>query len=66
MAVPVDISGDMLRAGQPKPLFPAAIDGDVSGFPYDVSKDGRFLIRVAQNERVPFTAVINWDVGLKR
>jgi Tol biopolymer transport system component/predicted Ser/Thr protein kinase len=66
MAVPVDISGDTFRAGQPKALFPAAIDGYETGFPYDVSKDGRFLIRAAQNERVPFTAVINWDAGLKR
>jgi Tol biopolymer transport system component len=64
MAVPVAIGGQTFVAGQPKPLFPVQFQLDVPGFAYDVAKDGRFLIPVVQNDRVPFTVVINWDAGL--
>jgi eukaryotic-like serine/threonine-protein kinase len=67
MAVPVEMSGETFRSGQPKALFPVRLGVGVGlGYPYDVSRDGRFLIPQAQNERVPFTVVINWQAGLKK
>jgi hypothetical protein len=68
MAVPVEMSGETFRSGQAKALFPVrlGVSGAGQGYPYDVSRDGRFLIPKAQNERVTFTVVINWQAGLKK
>jgi eukaryotic-like serine/threonine-protein kinase len=68
MAVPVEMSGETFRSGQAKALFPVrlGVSGAGQGYPYHVSRDGRFLIPKAQNERVTFTVVINWQAGLKK
>jgi len=67
MAIPVEMSGEAFRTGQAKALFPVRLAaGGFQGYPYDVSRDGRFLIPQAQNERVPFTVVVNWQAGLKK
>jgi eukaryotic-like serine/threonine-protein kinase len=66
-AIPVEMSGETFRSGQAKTLFPVRLRvGGLTGYSYDVSRDGRFLIPQAQNERVPFTVVVNWQAGLKK
>jgi len=64
MAVEVKGSGKSLQAGVPKPLFEVAVPG-----PFDVSKDGRFLVQVPVEQglaSVPLTVVTNWQAGLKK
>jgi hypothetical protein len=72
LAVPVQ-SGSTLVAGRPQVLFETAMVVSVSGRPYDVAPDGRFLIiiRGGQNEAGGGTAsnlivVQNWFEELKR
>ncbi len=65
MAVTVNDNGKKFEAGVPKALFEVgAIDQ------FDVSKDGRFLIKVPQDgaaSKVPLTVVVlNWQAGLKK
>ena len=53
-----------MKAGVPKPLFDV---GGVSEF--DVSKDGRFLIKVPHDTapmNVPITVLVNWQAALKK
>lgn len=64
MAVSVGGSGKKFEAGVPKPLFEVQAGGQ-----FDVSKDGRFLIHVPQEEaasNVPLTVFVNWQAGLKK
>jgi hypothetical protein len=52
------------EAGDPKPMFEVRAAGY-----YDVSKDGRFLMLVPQEQaatNVPITVVLNWPVLLKK
>jgi eukaryotic-like serine/threonine-protein kinase len=78
MAVAVNRNGKSFQAAVPEPLFempvprgPVFYGGAVGEFvaPFDVSKDGRFLIQVPVDEgpaNVPITVVINWQAGLTK
>jgi eukaryotic-like serine/threonine-protein kinase len=65
-------SGSTLLAGRPQVLFETAMFVSVSGRPYDVAPDGRFLvIRSGQTEGgggMPsnMIVVLNWTEELKR
>lgn len=65
-------SGSTLVAGRPQVLFETAMSVSVSGWPYDVAPDGRFLvIRSGQTEAGGGTApnmivVLNWTEEVKR
>jgi hypothetical protein len=64
MAVEVKGDGKKFDAGVPKPLFDVRAQAQ-----FDVSKDGRFLIHVPQDQaatNVPMTVVVNWQSGLKK
>jgi len=72
LAVPVQ-SGSTLVAGRPQVLFETAMGVSISGRPYDIAPDGRFLIiiRGGQAEAGDGTAsnlivVQNWFEDLKR
>jgi hypothetical protein len=65
MAVPVNTGGDVLTFGPAQELFrtriPATEMNDVVS-PYDVSADGRFLMRVAGDAQIsPITVLLNWS-----
>jgi eukaryotic-like serine/threonine-protein kinase len=65
MAVEVKGEGMKFAAGVPKALFPVPN----SKPEFNVSKDGRFLIHVLQNQAaasVPLTVVVNWQSALKK
>jgi hypothetical protein len=64
MAVEVKGDGKSFQVLAPKPLFEVA---DI--LPFDVSKDGRFLIQVPVEQaatNVPLTVVMNWPAALKK
>jgi len=64
MAVEVKGDGKKFEAGVPKPLFDVRQSAQ-----FDVSKDGRFLIHVPQDQagtNVPLTVVVNWQAALKK
>ena len=63
MAVEVKGDGKSFAASLPKPLFEVA-----DQWPFDVSKDGRFLIQVPveQGSAKVLTVVTNWQAGLKK
>ena len=64
MAVEMKGDGKSFAASLPKPLFEVA-----DQWPFDVSKDGRFLIQVPVEQvsaNVPITVVTNWQAGLKK
>jgi Tol biopolymer transport system component len=69
----IEVNGDALKggsefkAGVPRPLFQKPPASGVAQF-YGVTKDGRFLIPVAieQKSAVPMTVVVNWTAALKR
>jgi Tol biopolymer transport system component len=64
MAVEVKGEGKNFQAGVPKPLFNTTIND-----PFDVSKDGRFLLQVPLEQasaNIPLTVVTNWQSALKK
>jgi len=64
MAVEVKGDGKRFEASVPKPLFEVREAGQ-----FDVSKDGRFLIHVPQDQaaaNVPLTVIVNWQAALKK
>jgi eukaryotic-like serine/threonine-protein kinase len=64
MAVEVRDAGAKFEAGVPKPLFEVRAAGY-----YDVSKNGRFLMLVPEEQavtNVPITVVLNWPEMLKK
>jgi Tol biopolymer transport system component/predicted Ser/Thr protein kinase len=63
MAVEVRSEGAKFQAGVARPLFPVSRTS-----PFDVSKDGRFLMLVteARSADAPLTLVTNWQAGLKK
>jgi hypothetical protein len=70
MAVPVNIGGDVFTFGPAQELFrtriPATEMNDVVS-PYDVSADGRFLMRVAGEAEIrPITVLLNWSPERER
>jgi serine/threonine protein kinase/Tol biopolymer transport system component len=65
MAVPVNITGDVFNHGAPHELFRTRIAAtemaDVLS-PYNVTVDGRFLMRVPGDEDAsPITVLLNWS-----
>jgi Tol biopolymer transport system component/predicted Ser/Thr protein kinase len=64
MAVAVSGSGNKFEAGVPKALFEVRAADQ-----FDVSKDGRFLLKVPRDAaaaNVPITVVVNWEAGVRR
>lgn len=61
-------SGSKFEAGVPKPLFDVRLPaGNTGNTPYDVGRDGRFLIPVQeQTASAPMTVVVNWQAALKK
>jgi Tol biopolymer transport system component len=62
MAVDVR-SGETFEAGIPKPLF--SVRTKPGGWPYDASRDGRFLINETVHAEgvTPITVVFNWNAN---
>jgi eukaryotic-like serine/threonine-protein kinase len=69
MVTEVD-TGTQFEFGTPKPLFEPrnGFSRNTGGAWFDVSRDGRFLIRTPaeQSASVPMTLVINWTAGLRK
>ena len=68
MAVPVNTSGDIFSPGSLMSFFPHGLSRRTwtSLYPYGVSKDGRFLMRVpAEDELSPITVLLNWSPDKK-
>jgi serine/threonine protein kinase len=63
IAVPVSV-GDSLQLGAPTTLFDAKFAGAALGIttPYDVARDGRFMVnRFVERTTPPLTAIVNWS-----
>ena len=63
-AMPVSENGKSFIPGVPKGLFDVAVQGQ-----FDVSKDGRFLIQVPEEQasaNARITVVTNWQAALKK
>jgi Tol biopolymer transport system component len=70
MAAPVHIDGEVFTFDPPHELFRTPIAStemnDVVS-PYDVSKDGRFVMRVpGENESSPITILLNWSPNKRK
>ena len=65
MTVPVNIAADVFTHGAARELFRTRIAATEMAdvvHPYDVSADGRFLMRVPGEEEVsPITVLLNWS-----
>ena len=61
ISAPITKSGETLTPGSPSPLVTTRTSGDPSlGTPYDVSRDGRFLVNTVLDEiAAPITVVVN-------
>jgi Tol biopolymer transport system component len=70
MAVPINIKGDMLEAGEPRALFQTRIsEARLTLFQFAASKDGkRFLIHSLPREdaAAPLNLLVNWQEELKK
>jgi len=68
MAAPVGAAGSGLDVGAPRALFRSRPRPFVrlDAYPYDVSRDGRFLVNSFVDEPIapPITLVLNWTAGL--
>jgi eukaryotic-like serine/threonine-protein kinase len=68
MTVPVQVSGSILQAGTPKPLFRARFAAVTARGRFRPASDGQRFLVVARNDDVavpPATVVLNWTEGLK-
>jgi predicted Ser/Thr protein kinase len=66
MAVDLTITGDRVRASEPRPLFTLPII-DNGWSPYDTIDGKRFLVRaVPQQASPPLTVIVNWPALLKK
>jgi hypothetical protein len=80
MAVDIQVNGDAISPGTPRPLFKVRTGVEVpGGAPYDISPDGQRLLvaevvdppATSQPAAVPsaspnIAVVLNWDSGLNR
>jgi hypothetical protein len=68
MAVDVRDQGDALSVGAPKLLFQTRLKTVVAGWPYDVARDGRFLmnVRVDAEMAPPAMVVSNWPALISK
>jgi hypothetical protein len=62
MAADVRVEADALFVGVPKLLFQTRLKNVVGGWPYDVARDGRFLMNVRADAEMapPAMVVSNW------
>ena len=69
MAVTVNTAGDVFNFESARVLFRTRIAATEMAdvvHPYNVSKDGRFLMRVpGENEESPITILLNWSPNKK-
>jgi Tol biopolymer transport system component len=68
MAAAITVAGSKIDAGAPVALFETKLAARRGASPtfgrdYDVARDGRFLINVAEDV-APITVVLNWTTGL--
>jgi eukaryotic-like serine/threonine-protein kinase len=69
IAVEIKTTGDTIQQpGAAKVLFPVRLsDRGVTGYAYDVAKDGHFLISTpVASASLPINVVVNWTAGLKK
>ena len=53
-------TANRFEADVPKPLFESPISGDPFD-PFDVDKDGRFLVRLpVEHASAPITVIVDW------
>ena len=65
MAVAVTITGDSVRPALPQELFVLPVS-ETPVSPFDVAKDGRFLVRAdVQEGSRPLSAIVNWQTLIK-
>jgi eukaryotic-like serine/threonine-protein kinase len=66
MAVPMTLGASSVEVGAAKSLFQTRFYG--TAFPYDVSKDGRFVVNrsVGAAAASPITLIVNWPAMLKK
>jgi Tol biopolymer transport system component len=66
MAVELHTDSGTFEVGAPKPLF--SIHPRAGGWPFDVSRDGRFLINetIGDQTGTPITVVLNWTANLNK
>lgn len=65
MAVSLKITGDSVQTASPKELFVLPVS-ETPTYPFDVAKDGRFLVRadVPQASR-SLSVIVNWQALIK-
>ena len=68
MAADVRVQGDALSVGVSKLLFPTRLKNVVAGWPYDVARDGRFLMNVRADAEIapPAMVVSNWPALISK
>ena len=68
MAADVRVEGDALFVGVPKLLFQTQLKSVVLGWPYDVARDGRFLMNVRADAEIapPAMVVSNWPALISK
>jgi hypothetical protein len=64
MAIETGTKGQTFTAGAPKPLFQPRIVAATTRPPYDVARDGRFLINsdVIEASTEPIHLLLNWKL----
>ena len=68
MAAEVRVQGDVLSAGVPKLVFQTRLKNVIAGWPYDVARDGRFLMNVRADAEIapPAMVVSNWPALISK
>ena len=66
MVADVKVQGDALSVGVPKLVFPTRLKNVVAGWPYDVTRDGRFLIDTELDDFSPITLLQHWQADNSR
>jgi hypothetical protein len=65
MSVSVKIAGNSMKPASPQQLFVLPVS-DTPAYPFDVAKDGRFLVRADVPPSSQFlTAIVNWQALIK-
>jgi hypothetical protein len=65
MAVSLKITADSVQPAAPKELFVLPVS-ETPVSPFDVAKDGRFLVRAdVQQASRPLSAIVNWQTLIK-
>lgn len=65
MAVPIKATATSFESGSPRELFSVPVK-NMTGMPYDVTTDGRFLVNIGgKPTSSPLTLITNWQKMLK-